>query len=110
APGDAFAGAKGAQHLVFVEPDRGGHVPGRRDEYRAVLVGEDHGLLGRQLVGIASRVVHDVATGGLAVEPVAYIALGASGPLRDLGRAQRAGVAHRPVEAALVAETDHHAA
>src|SRR5690606_33010938 len=60
APGDAFAGAKGAQHLVFVEPDRGRNVPGRRDENRAVLAGEDHGLLGRQLVGIASRVVHDV--------------------------------------------------
>ena len=53
APGDALAGAEGLHRLVLVEPHRGRNVPGIRDEDRAVLVGEDEGLLRRQLVGVA---------------------------------------------------------
>src|SRR5690606_6994546 len=73
------------------------------------LVGENHRLLGGQFVGIAGRVVDDIATGRLAIEPFAHIALCTSGPLGDLAGSHRAGIPHRAVEAALVAEADHHA-
>src|SRR5690606_41610258 len=105
-PGHAIARAECVEHPVLVEPYGSGDVPRRRDENGAVLVGENHRLLGGQFVGIAGRVVDDIATGRLAIEPFAHIALCTSGPPGDLAGSHRAGIPHRAAAAALRAEAD----
>ena len=110
APADALAGAEGLHRLVLVGPHRRRNVPGIRHEDRAVLVGQHEGLLRRQLIGVADRVIGDIAAGDLRVEPFAHIAFGAVGTRRQFARADRAGAGHRLVEAEPVAEAHHHAA
>ncbi len=110
APGDALAGAKGLEGPFLVEPHRYRHLPCGRDEHRAILVGQHHRLLGRQLVGVADGVVVHVATRGLCVQPLAHIALGAAGAVGELPGAERAGARHGFVESELAAEADHDAA
>ena len=52
------------------------------------------------------RVVGHVAPGGLRREPLAHVALARAGTLGEIGRGQRAGTRHRPVQAELVADED----
>jgi hypothetical protein len=110
APGDAGTGAKCREGLLLVEPHRRRHVPGRRQEHRAVLVGQHHRLFAGELVGLADGVVVDVAAGDLRVQPLSHVALGAPGARRELPGAERAGPRHRLVEAELAAQADHDAA
>jgi hypothetical protein len=109
APGHAAAGAKRLQRLGLVEPHRRRHVPRGRNEHGAVFVGQHQRVLGRELVGVAHRVVAQVLAGSLGVEPLAHIALGAAGAPRQLLRAQRPGAGQGLVQAQLVAQADHHA-
>src|SRR5690606_28086221 len=67
-------------------------------------------LLRRQLVGLAARVIDDIAAGHLGVEPLADIALGTAGPPRDFPGTRRACAGHAFVETELVADADHDAA
>ncbi len=110
APGNAVAGAESLHRLVLVCPHRCRNGPGSGDENRAVLVGKDKGLLRRQLIGVADRVIGEVAARDLRAEPFAHIAFGAAGAAGKLARGERAGIGHRLVEAEPVAEAHHHAA
>ncbi len=110
APGHALAAAERLERLVLVEPHRGRRVPGVRDVQRAVLVGQHQRLLRRQFVGVADRVVRDVAARRLRVEPLAHVARRAAGARSELVGAQRSGAGHGLVQAELGAEADHHAA
>src|SRR3546814_4199336 len=65
APGNPLAAAEGFDRLVLVEPHRGRHRPGVGHEGGAAVVGEHEGLLRRQFVGAADRVVGHVAAGDL---------------------------------------------
>ncbi len=109
APRDAAAGAKRIERLRLVGPHRRRQVPRMRDVVRALFVGEHHRVLGRELVGVAHRVVADVAACRLLVQPFAHVALGAAGAPRELFRAQRAGAGQRLVQPELAAQADHDA-
>jgi hypothetical protein len=50
-----------------------------------------------------------MAAGRLRVAPLAHVALGAAGALRQFFAAQRAGAGQRLVQAELAAQADHHA-
>jgi hypothetical protein len=103
-PADPGAGAERVDDQVVVGVAGGDGLERAGQEDRAVLVGEDHGVLGGQVVGAVGRVVADVATGGLVGEPFAHVALGRAGPLRERGRGDRPGSGHRLVQAQPVAQ------
>ena len=73
---------------------------------RAVRSGERGGLLGRQRIAAAVRVVGDIAARGLCVQPLAHVTLGGAGALREFRGRQRARSGQRAVQAELVAH--HH--
>ena len=121
------AGAEEPQHageqpvvvLVPADPGAGAEcvrepgvvgVAGRDDleraaqEDRAVLVGDHHGLLGRELVGAVGRVVGYVAAGRLVAEPLTDVPLRGTGAGGQRGRRDRPGGRHRLVEAEPVAD------
>ena len=65
--------------------DRGhGQLERAADKRWAVLVRQRHRLLGRELVPLRRRVVRHEAAGGLGVEPLADVALGRPGLLRQV--------------------------
>jgi hypothetical protein len=103
-PAHALAGPERVRETLLVG-EQGGH---RRVEpehvERAVLVGERLRLLRAQPVAVGIRVVVDVPAGGLVGQPLAHVALGGAGALRDPGRAQRARARHRLVEPELLAD------
>ena len=72
----------------------------------AVRIGERHGLLRRQGVAAAVRVVVDIAARRLGVQPLADVALGGPGALGQFGGRQRARPGQGPVEAEFVAHHD----
>src|SRR5262245_51601108 len=110
APAHALARAETVQRLLLVGPHRGHHFPGMGQEHGTGIFRKDLGLLGRQLVGLALRVEGDVAARHLGVEPLAHIALGASGPARDFRGTQRTRAGRGPIESQFVADADHDAA
>jgi hypothetical protein len=102
-PADSCAGAEGVDEHVVIGVAGSDGLERAGEEDRAILVGNDHGVLGGQLVGARGRVVDDVPAGGLIGEPFAHVALGCTGPLCQRGRGDRPGVGHRLVQAQPVA-------
>ena len=103
-PADPGAGADRVREPAVVG------VAGRDDleraaqEDRAVLVGEHHGLLGRQLEGAVGRIVGHVAAGRLVAEPLTDVPFGGTGAGGQRGRGDRAGARHGLVETEPVAD------
>jgi hypothetical protein len=95
--GDARLGLEAGQG----ELERPGQVG------QAGRVGQGEGLLLGQAEPPAGRIVGQVAGGGLGGQPLGHVPLGGAGPLGQLGRAQRPGAGHGPVQAEAVAEHDH---
>ncbi len=89
-PADAGAASRGlgdpgrVQHRADCDLEQTGQVG------RTVGVGQCHGLLRRQRIAAARRVVIDVSARGLSVAPLADVALSEAGPVGELGRCQRA--------------------
>ncbi len=110
APGNSFSGPERSGDFFLVEPQGSRDVPGRREEQRAVLVGQHEGLFRREFIGLAGGVVPHVSSGRLAVQPFAHVAFRAFGASCDFPCAQRTGTGHRFVEAQPVPEGDHDAA
>ncbi len=110
-PAHAAAGAVGIGDAVDGLARRGREPRHRRHERHAVAVGQ-HGGVGRgqgeaPLVGGRAGVVHGQdAAGGLVLEPLAGVALGAAGARRELARGGRAAVRQGAVPAEPVAEVD----
>jgi hypothetical protein len=103
-PADPRSGAERVHEDVVVGVARGDALEGAAQEHRAVLIGDHHGLLGRQLEGVVHRVVADVAACRLVAEPLTDVSLIGSGPRRERVRRDRPGARHRPVEAKAVAD------
>ena len=103
-PADPGAGAERVHEPAVVG------VAGRDDleragqEDRAVLGGDHHGLLGRQLEGAVGRVVGHVAAGRLVAEPLTDVPFGGAGAGGQRRRRDRAGARHRLVQAEPVAD------
>ena len=51
APAHALSRPEGVERLRLVGPHGGNHLPGMRQEDRARVVGQDRGLLRRELIG-----------------------------------------------------------
>ncbi len=110
-PADAAAGPVGGGQRAQVRPEPGDD-PGQREHVvRAEHVGEHLGRAGRQPVaavgGVGVRIGHGEHTAdGLVFEPLAGVALGASGAAGQLGRGEGRAVGQHAVEAEPVAEVD----
>jgi hypothetical protein len=106
-PADPGAGAEGlGDARLGLEAGQGElERPGQVGQ--AGRVGQGEGLLLGQAEAPAGRVVGQVAGGGLGGQPLGQVPLGRAGPLGQLGRAQRPGAGHGPVQAEAVAEHDH---
>ena len=100
----AAAGAERLGHLRLAEVARGEDFEAAAQEHGAVLVGQHQGVLVGQLVAQGGRVVGDVATCGLVVEPFPHVAFGGAGALGEFGRGERSGACHGLVEAQFVAD------
>ena len=103
-PGDALAGGVPVRQLVDRRPDGGDGLVAAGHRGRAVVVGEDDGVLGRE--GERARLLRRTARsrrppGG---EPLPQVALGQPGVLRQLLAGHRAGGGQGPPDAEPVAE------
>ena len=75
-PAEALAAGVPVRQLVDGRPHRGEHLEAGGHERRAVLVGQDQRVLGRQRERLRGRVVGHVAGGRLRGEPFPHVALG----------------------------------
>ena len=75
-PAETLAAGVPVRQLVDGRPDRGEHLEARGHERRAVLVGQDQRVLGRQGERLRGRVVGHVAGGRLRGQPLPHVALG----------------------------------
>ena len=105
-PPEAFARPEALGDLGLVAHARRGDVEGAGKERRALGIGEAGRLLRRQEEALAVGVVLGVAAGGLRAQPLAHVALVGARPRGELARRDRLAVAHRGVEAELVADED----
>ena len=105
-PAEPVAGARGLGDLRRVDHRAERELEEARQVRRALRVGERDGLLGGERVAAGLGVVADVVARRLGVAPLAHVALGGAGPLRQLGRRQRPALGERAVEAELVAHHD----
>ncbi len=87
-PTNTFPGLECLGDLRLVAPQRLNDVAEPGHEDRAALVGEDHGLLGRQGESLAVRVHFDVARCGLRSQPLADVAFRRSRALSEFRRGQ----------------------
>lgn len=84
APADAVAGAERVADLVGGGPHRGDDLEHAGHEHVGALVGEDQGVLVGQLERGVLGIVGDVASGHLVGQPLADVALGEPGAVREL--------------------------
>jgi hypothetical protein len=106
-PADPGAGAEGLGD-TRLGPEAGqGELERAGQVHRAGRVGQREGLLLGEAEPPTGRVVGQVAGGGLSGQPLVHVPLGGAGPLGQLGRAERTGTGHGPVQAEAVAENDH---
>src|SRR5207247_9123321 len=90
-PADTLAGAEGGGDLGLVLEEGGQDLEAALSEGRALLVGEDHGLLGVEAKARRRGIVVDVAARGLRAEPLADVALGRARTRGELGRSGGGG-------------------
>jgi hypothetical protein len=105
-PADSFAGPGGLGDPRRVDDRPEGDLEEAWQVCRAVRVGQRERLLGRKRVAAALRVVLDVPTGGLGVQPLPHVPLRSAGALGELRRRQRPGTGERLVETEPVAHHD----
>jgi hypothetical protein len=90
----------------LVLDERRGDVERARQERGTLAVGQAGSLLRGQPEALGTCVVLDVAAGGLCAEPLADVPLVGPRALRELAGRHRRAVAHRDVQAELVADDD----
>ena len=105
-PAEPAAAAGGLDDAVGVGDGAERDLEEPRQERRAGLVGQRHGVLGGQRVAPRGRVVVDELTGGLGVEPLPGVRRTGAGVLGELLGGERPELGHRAVVAELVAEDD----
>ncbi len=104
APRQSTVGSQRVLELRLRRPDGGHLVETGTHVHRAVLVGEHHGVLQREFVGVVVRVVLDVAAGRLVGEPFGEESLVGASAVGEIRRRDRAGAGHRPVQAETAAD------
>ncbi len=103
-PSDPLAGLKGVAHLGFVQHDRADDLKRTRDEARAALLRQRHGLFRWQRESVRRRVVGHIAARGLRRKPLPNVTRKCAGLFRELFRRQRPGAGHRLVEPEFIAQ------
>jgi len=106
APGDTLASAKALRDLGLVLDGADGVLEAADHVHGAVLVGEDHRLLGRQAKTARVRVVGEVARGGVVGQPLAQVALRAAAARRELLGGGRAVLPERAIKPQPITQLD----
>ena len=108
-PAQAFAGAEGFDDLVFIEPERGRDLEGRRHENGALVKRQDHRLRRRQGVSLLLGIVGDIAASRLVGEPLSDIALANAVCFGERRRRTGAEIGQCLIQAELATHIDQHA-
>src|SRR5271167_3930779 len=97
-PAHAFTGSESFSDALFGSPTCPQYIEDATEKDRAVLVGQRERLLFRKFVVPRGRVIDNVPTCHLIVQPFPNVSLGCPGPFSHLCGSNRPRARHRLVK------------